>query len=178
MNEIDGIKVYLSGPMDRVEDDGVGWRQEFRLICEKAGLFFKFLDPTDKPEGVSSEVVEKYAIKEALKKGDWETASKKSRKVRHVDLRMIDNTDLYIVHIDTTIHSCGTYNELFEAESQQKPIFVIMASHHEKYDIPLWLVGIVKEKEVFEGIDECIGYLVKINKGKIKLDDRWLRIVV
>jgi len=165
--------------MDRCDDDGIEWRQEFREKCGKAGLNFKFFDPTDKPEGVAPEIgMEKYEIKKALEEGNWEYASKKSREVRHVDLRMIDNTNLYVVYIDLKIHSCGTYNEFFEAERQEKPLFVIMAPHHKKYDIPLWLVGIVKEEEVFEGVDKCVKYLQKIDDGKVKLDDRWLRISV
>jgi len=179
MSELDGIKVFLSGGMDRCADDGIGWRKELREKCLKSELNFKFLDPTDKPDGVAPETgIEKYVIKEALVKGDWEFAAEKSREVRHVDLRMIDKTDLYVVYIDLQIHACGTYNEFFEAESQHKPLFVIMAPHHKKYDIPLWLVGIVKEDEVFEGIDECVEHLKRIDDGKVKLDDRWLRISV
>jgi hypothetical protein len=64
------------------------------------------------------------------------------------------------------------------AEEQQKPQFVIMAPGFEKYDIPLWLIGIVKEDEVFAGIDDCIDHLIKIDAGEIKQDDRWLRINV
>jgi hypothetical protein len=91
---------------------------------------------------------------------------------------MIDSTNLYVVYLDLKIHACGTYNEFFEAERQEKPLFVIMAPGYKKYDIPLWLIGIIREQEVFEGIDECIDHLVKINAGEIEQDDRWLRISV
>ena len=179
MNELDGVSLYLSGSMDLAEDDGTGWRKEFREKCERAKLNFKFLDPTNKPEGFAIETgIEKYEINRALKEGDWETAAKKSREVRHVDLRMIDMANLYVVYIDLSVFAVGTFNEFFEAESQQKPLFVIMAPGYKKYDIPLWLVGIVREEEVFEGIDECIKHLVEINDGKIKQDDRWLRISI
>ncbi len=179
MNELEGIKVFLSGAMDMCSDDGVGWRQEFREKAGKAGLDFKFFDPTDKPDGVAPETgLEKHAIKQALMDGNWEFAAEQSREVRHVDLRMIDSTNLYIVHIDLNDFACGTWNEFFEAEGQQKPQFVIMADGFEKYDIPLWLVGIVREDEVFAGIDDCVAHLVEINAGRIEQDDRWLRINV
>ena len=179
MNELEGINVFLSGGMDRCSDDGIGWRKEFRKKSDEANLNFNFFDPTDKPDGVAPETgIEKYAIQKALKDGDWEFAVEKSREVRHVDLRMIDSTNLYVVYIDLGIHICGTYNELFEAERQEKPLFVIMAPQYKKHDIPLWLVGIIKEEEIFEGIDDCITHLIKINNGEIKQDDRWLRINV
>ncbi len=179
MKELDGIKVFLSGAMDRVLDDGIEWRKEFREKAEKAGLDFKYFDPTDKPDGVAPETgLEKYEIKKALMEDNWPYAQEKSREVRHVDLRMIDKTDLYVVYIDLGVHACGTYNELFVAEEHQLPLFVIMAPGYKKYDIPLWLVGIMKEEEVFEGIDGCIEYLQKINNGEVEIDDRWLRINV
>lgn len=177
MNELSGLKVFLSGAMDRVPDDGIEWRKEFKNKCDWNGLCLKFLDPTDKPDGVAPETgIEKHTIKKALMAGDWEYAAEKSREVRHVDLRMIDKCDFYVVYIDLSVHACGTYNELFEAEEQQKPIFIIMAPGYKKHDIPLWLVGIVNQEEVFEGIDECIAYLKEINDGKILMDSRWLKI--
>jgi hypothetical protein len=179
MKELEGIKVFLSGAMDRCDDDGVEWRQEFREKATAAGLGFKYFDPTDKPDGVAPEIgLEKHAIKQALIDGDWEFAAEQSREVRHVDLRMIDSTNLYIVYLDLNVHACGTYNEFFEAEYQHKPQFVIMAPGFEKYDIPLWLIGIVREDEVFAGIDDCIEHLTKINSGEIAQDERWLRINV
>ncbi len=174
---LDGIKIFLSGGIDRVSDDGIQWRAEIKQKCEE--LPFIFLDPTDKPDGLGCEVgLEKYQIKDSLKSGDWEAAQEWSRTVRHIDLRMIDKTDLYVVYIDLDSHLCGTYNELFEAESQQKPLFAIMKEPYDKTDFPGWLVSIFREEEVFNSIDECVDHLKKIYAGKIELDERWLRIMV
>ena len=177
MNNLDGIKAFLSGGIDRVEDDGTQWRQEIRQKCEDLPIIF--FDPTDKPDGLGCEVgMEKDTIKKYLRQGDWESASEWSKNVRHIDLRMIDKTDLYIIYVDLDCHLCGTYNELFEAEKQQKPLFAIMKEPYRKCDFPAWLVSIFREKEVFEGIDNCVDYLKQINNGQIKMDDRWLRINV
>ncbi len=179
MNELEGLKIFLSGGIDRVPDDGIQWREEIKQKCETIKLPFIFLDPTDKPDGLGCEVgLEKYKIKNHLNNGNWEEASEWSRNVRHIDLRMIDKTDLYIVYIDLDSHLCGTYNELFEAENQQKPLFAIMKSPYTKKDFPGWLVSIFREEEVFNSVDECVDYLNKINNGQIKIDNRWLRINV
>ncbi len=176
---LDGIKIFLSGGIDRVADDGIQWREEIKEKCEFLGLPCKFLDPCDKPKGLGCEVgLEKHKIKEYLADGDWEAAQEWSRNVRHIDLRMIDKTDLYIVYIDLDAHLCGTYNELFEAEDQQKPLFAIMKAPYTKKDFPGWLVSIFKEEEVFDSIDECVKYLQKAYAGEIELDERWLRIMV
>ena len=55
-HDLDGLTAFLSGPIDRVDDDGVGWRKELRKKCKNAKLPLKFFDPTDKPEGLGSEV--------------------------------------------------------------------------------------------------------------------------
>ena len=34
--------------------------------------------------------------------------------------------------------------------------------------------GIVKHQEIFNSVDECVEYLEKLDKGKIKLDERWI----
>ena len=177
MTQLDGIKIFLSGGIDRVEDDGIQWREEIRKKCED--LPFIFLDPTDKPDGLGCEVgLEKHKIKEYLADGDWAAASEWSHNVRHIDLRMVDKTDLYIVYIDLDAHLCGTYNELFEAEDQQKPLFAIMKEPYTKKDFPGWLVSIFREEEVFNSIDDCVEYLEKIYAGEVELDERWLRILV
>ena len=28
LNELEGMRCFISGPIDRVDDDGVGWRNE------------------------------------------------------------------------------------------------------------------------------------------------------
>lgn len=177
MKELDKLKIFLSGGIDRVEDDGFGWRIEIRKRCQESGLPFIFLDPTDKPKGLGCEVgVEKYKIKEYLDKDDWDAASEWSRNVRHIDLRMIDRTELFIIYIDLDAHLCGSYNELFEAERQQKPLFAIMKPPYKRSDFPAWLVSIFRKEEVFEGVEACVEYLKKVNNGKVELDERWLRI--
>jgi len=40
-------RVYLAGPIDHADDDGVAWRQKLTPYLKKMGL--TILDPTDKP---------------------------------------------------------------------------------------------------------------------------------
>ena len=178
MNDnLKGVKVFLSAGIDRVKDDGVGWRKELRKKCKKAKLPISFFDPTDKPKGLGSEVGdEKLRIQKLMKNGKWEQAKSDVKIFRRYDLRMVDHSHLYIIYIDLKVHYCGTYDEFNVAERQGKPIFVIMAPGYSKYDIPSWTVASINEDEVFESIDECVEHLKLINEGKILMDRRWVMI--
>jgi len=177
MHDLNGITVFLSGPIDRVDDDGVGWRKELRRKCKKASLPLKFFDPTDKPEGLGSEVGdEKMRIQRLMKQGKWEQAQNEVRIFRRYDLRMVDHSHLYIIYIDLNVYACGTWDEFNVAERQGKPLFVIMAPGQSKYEIPSWAIASVNEDEVFEGVDECVEHLKLLHEGKISFDRRWVKI--
>ncbi len=177
INNLDGMKLFLSGGIDRDPDNGVKWRKEFRKKCKKAKLPVDFFDPTDKPKGLGSEIGdEKLRIQRLMKQGKWEQAKNEVKIFRRYDLRMVDHCHLYIIYIDLNFYACGSWNEFNVAEIQKKPIFVIMAPGFSKYDIPSWAVASVNEDEVFEGIDECVEHLKLINEGKILMDRRWVMI--
>ena len=177
MMKLDGIRCVLSGGIDRVRDDGIVWRKNIKKRCAEEGLNIKFFDPCDKPNGLGSEVgVEKKKVKELLISGRWQEAREFVRTFRHYDLRAIDWSDFVIVKIDIDAHLCGTYNEVFLAESQRKPIFVIMGDNQKKEDIPSWLVAFINEWKIFETEEECVRYLIQINLGAVQLDERWVKI--
>ena len=177
MEDLDGVKIYLSGPIDRVDDDGIMWRKDFKKRCRLNKLPVDFLDPTDKPEWLGSEVgEEKDRVKKLMKDGKWEMAKQQAQYFRHIDLRMVDTCHLFVVWIDVNCHMCGTYDELFTAEDQRKPLLAIMAPGQSKWDIPSWLVSIFNEDEVFENVAECVEHLKLLHKGKITFDDRWIKI--
>jgi hypothetical protein len=177
INKLNGIIAFLSGGIDRCQDDGIGWRKELKRKCKKAKLPLTFFDPTDKPEGLGSEVQdEKKRIQKLMKQGKWKQAQSEVKVFRRYDLRMVDHSHLYIIYVDLKVNYCGTWDEFNVAERQGKPLFVIMAPGQSKYDIPSWAVASVNEDEVFEGIDECVEHLKLLNDEKILLDRRWVKI--
>ena len=172
-----GMTAFLSGGIDRCDDDGVGWRRDLRMKCKRKKLPLSFFDPTDKPKILGSEIGdEKSRIKKLMRKGKWKQTQNEVKTFRRYDLRMVDHSHLYIIYIDLSIHYCGTWDEFNVAERQNKPIFVIMAPGYSKYDIPSWAVASVNEDEVFEGVDECVEHLKLLNEGKMFFDKRWVKI--
>ena len=176
-NNLEGITIFLSGGIDRCSDDGVGWRKELKRRCKQNKLPVTFLDPTDKPKHLGSEIgEEKIRIQKLMKQGKWVQAQNEVKTFRRYDLRMVDACHLFIVYIDLGVHYCGTYDEFNTAERQGKPLFVIMAPGQSKYEIPSWLIASVNEDEVFESITDCVEHLKLLNEGKIIFDRRWVKI--
>lgn len=176
-NLLKDMKFFMSGPIDRVSDDGVKWRRMLKSKCKKEGLKIKFLDPTDKPKGIGSEIGdEKIRIKKLMSQKKWEQAQNEVKRFRRYDLRMVDMCHCFIIYININVHMCGSYDELNTAERQNKPIFVIMADGQSKYEIPTWLVASINEGEVFENIDDLVEHLKLLDNGKITFDRRWVKI--
>lgn len=176
MNYLFNTVSYLCGPIDRAIDDGVSWRKDIREKCNEKKFNIIFLDPTDKPKHIGQEIgEEKTKLRRLLENDEWDEARKVATKIRHYDLRMVDTCNFVIIYIDINIHLCGSYDEMFTAERQKKPILVIM--NQKKNQIPAWLVSFVRPEEIFESIDECVEYLQKIDNGNIELDDRWVKLI-
>ena len=178
MNKLEGKRYVLSGGIDRESDDGVVWRKYIREECVKRGINIIPFDPCDKPNGLGSEIgVEKTKVRELINNDKWKEAKEYVKTFRHYDLRAIDWSDFVIVKIDINSHICGSYDEIFLAERELKPIFVIMGEGQTKYDIPTWLISFINEYEIFNNEDECIDYLEKINNGEMLLDERWVNLI-
>ena len=172
-----GATCFLSGPIDRVADDGVQWRLYIREKAEEMDLGLSFFDPCDKPEGLGCEIgVEKTKVQDLIRDGKWDEAQEFVKTFRRYDLRGVDTSDFVIVKVDLDVHMCGTYDELFTAEREQKPVLVIMGKGQKKEDIPTWLVAFIRPEEIFETEDECLEYLDKLNKGELEFDRRWVPI--
>ncbi len=183
MNILDGklcgMRAFISGPIDRVVDDGVVWRNNIKKLCKDRDIPIIFLDPCDKPEALGQEIGEEKHRMEKLKglgKEAWIEAQKEVKKFKRIDYRMVDMCDIYIVYIDINIHMCGSYFEFKVAEEERKPILAILSEGMKKADLPTWLVDLVNYDEIFLKVEECVDYLEQINKGTICFDDRLIKV--
>jgi len=170
---LDMSVAYLPGAMQFAEDRGVGWRRYLIAECHTKDINIRFLDPTNKVKGMNIEDEMAYTD-ECRQKEDWDALAAGVHAYRREDLRCVDYADFMIAAIDTTIHQCGTYDEIFLAERQHKPILAIINGGKKK--APDWLFDVVRHQEMFESVEECVEHLDRINKGEIKLDGRWVLI--
>lgn len=172
MNRLKGMRAYLGGAMDRVPDGGVGWRRSVGQWLRNRGVIT--LDPSDKPIDIGIEEIEDRKVRHArVAAGDFEPVVAEMKKIRCVDLRMVDLSDFLVINLDLEVHACGTYEELFLANRQKKPI--ILRIEQGKRKCPDWLFGTLPHEHMFDCWHHVHEYLRRINgDAGVTHDKRWM----
>ena len=174
MNKLKGSRAYLAGPIDYCTEDGVAWRRDITIDLRSIGVIV--LDPTEKPVtnlgDIPSEIgKEKERTKRLKESGQFDELKVIAKKIRNIDLRMTDISDFLIVYLDLKIPMCGTWEELFNANRQKKPIIVFTDGG--PYGAPLWLHGTLDHNYIFHNLAQVKRYIYDINDGTVKMDGRW-----
>jgi len=171
MNRLKNQRVYLAGAMDRVKDRGNGWRDNITPFLEDLGVVV--FNPIKKPSIVGKEDSETHKLKIKLKKEqNYKDLSALMKTIRSVDLRLVDISDFLIVNLDLDIHPCGTYEEIFWANRQKKPIIVHMEQG--KQSAPDWLFGTIPHEMIFSSWFNVKEYLLTIHShSQINTFNRW-----
>lgn len=171
MNRLAFSRAYLCGAMDRVKDGGIGWRQHLRH--ELADLQINWLDPTCKPIDIGKEDPEsRRMLQEAKQRGDFDYIHQTVKVIRYVDLRMVDICDWVVASIDLDVHACGTYEEIFLANRQKKPVLIHVRQG--KREAPGWLFGTFPHQHIFGSWGEVIQYVQHITSGiEVERFNRW-----
>ena len=167
-------RVYLAGPIDHADDDGVSWRQKLSPYLKKMGL--TILDPTDKPVSQCryNEIgAEKDQIMKLKKLKRWDELRNLAKEIVLVDLRMVEVSDFMIAYIDKDIHLCGTYDEIFESLRRRKPTLIVHKGG--KAEMSMWLRGKMNHNFIFDSFDELYEYLEALHDGTVEPDyTRWV----
>lgn len=168
---------YLAGPIDFLDDRGVGFRFELKTKLMEIGLSKNMiLDPTDKPvtyDGYKDFDTEKEYYYNLRKLGQWDELEKMCQMTMHVDLRLVDKSDVIIAVLNPTIPMFGTIHEIVAARQQKKPVLIIDPRGREGTSI--WAIGLVGYKNIFKTIDEVIEFLSCVFTGKMTVDnEEWL----
>jgi hypothetical protein len=171
-NRLKGLRGYLCGAMDRVADGGTEWR--IKLQEKLSDLEIIWLDPTSKPINIGLEDSENRIYRRKCKQsGNYDAVNADIRVIRNVDLRMVDLSDFLIVCIDLTVHQCGTYEELFLANREKKPIVTMVVQG--KQWCPDWLIGTIPHEMIFSSWNEVHQYLRHVaHDPVIRTFKRWL----
>jgi hypothetical protein len=170
-NRLKGQIFYLGGPIDRVEGHGVEWREDIQTFIWnelEAGVF----NPCDKPIfwGVEDEDSRRWRRQSVIDAATlaaaghiheankiYEAVYENMKDVVASDLRGVDTSHALILHIDTDIHMCGSYNEQAWGCLLKKP--VVIHCKQGKVGIPDWLFGICRHEMMFGTWDEVKDYL-------------------
>lgn len=164
-------RVYLAGAMDRVLDRGSTWRDQITPFLEELGVVV--FNPIKKPTSIGQEDEQVQILKNSYKRDhDYDKLSDLMKTIRSVDLRLVDISDFLIVNLDLDTHPCGTYEEIFWANLQKKPIIIHMVQGKQK--APDWLFGTIPHQTIFPSWDDLKKYLHQIHtSSKINTFNRW-----
>jgi hypothetical protein len=89
--------------------------------------------------------------------GNYEAVRKEMLWIRRVDLRLVHLADFLIVHLDKSLPTCGTWEEIAWANQEKKPILIHYAQG--KRQAPLWLFGMIPHEMLFSTWEEMSSYL-------------------
>jgi len=170
MNRLFGMRTYLVGAMDRVEDGGSEWREKLEPELNKLGVVV--FNPCNKAIPLANEdEVSRIRRRKYKSAGAYNSAVEEMKEIRNVDLRMVDISDFIIVNIDLDVHACGTYEEITTANRQKKPIIVRVKQG--KSHTPDWLLGMLGSSHdmIFSTWEEVLGYLGEVNSCSPHLVD-------
>ncbi len=163
---------YLVGPIEAEADCGVSWRNY--LIKELAECNFSWLNPCDKKFVKDTHETGDYQkrLKEMRANGQYDELAKELRLIRIYDLSMCDRSDFIIFYFDDEKLTCGSWEEIFSANSNKRPIFFISKNGIDK--IPLWMFGCIPHKYFYSSLDSAIKTIKDIDSGVKEMDsDRW-----
>lgn len=173
MGVLDNSIAYLSGAIENARNHGISWREEIVQKIHEAGINLGFIDPCDKGDKVLGEIgKEREKLVQAKIDGDFETVTEHMKEIRHWDLRAVDAANVMILGLDPDVPTCGTWDEVFEAEDQKIPILAIIKGGPAR--APDWLFATMDYKLMFSTIDECVDYIKKVDTGEIEVDKKWL----
>jgi hypothetical protein len=160
LNRLKNLYCYLSGPIDEATDNGVGWREDITPFLEDMGV--KVLNPLAHSFVGADKIPEKRKkMKILLENEKFEELHQEMKDLVHMDLRSVDLASFVICNYDSTIHMCGTYEEIFSCNLSVKPCLLV----HKKPRCQLssWMYGRFPPDHFFSSWDDLREYLRKIN---------------
>jgi hypothetical protein len=164
------VRSYLVGQMQYF--NGAPWRDIVQAELEKMGVvvfnpyFHPFINSVSEDNNATAK------LKELVSQNKYDEAAVIVKKIRGEDLRMVDLCDFVFCYINPKFPTCGAWEELFWANRMKKPIFLVIEGG--KKEVPLWLLGALPHKYIYDDIDSAIKMLKNIHTGKTPIDsDRW-----
>lgn len=182
MNLLKGCRVYLAGPVEKV-DDNSSWREYIRPILGNMGLIV--WDPLIKPEWFVQECGCELTAEEQrrdlqlfedsskdlfVKPDEVYAAYIRSEVARKTCLRLVSSCDFAICSVGGM--TVGTFEELSKMSSQGKPIIFLHNSG--KLD-SCWRYVQFKNAIHKYSSTEITDYLTKVDNGTQQVDNKqWI----
>lgn len=168
MNRLRGMSCYLSGPIDFAENLGAPWRNTITPILEEKGV--RVMDPLKHQYHGTGELdnEKRPRMDELLQSGKFEELYQEMKEVIHWDLRSVDLADFLIVNYDNSVHMCGTYEEIFTANRQSKPVLLVLSCP--RTELSKWMHGRFPPSHMFDTWEDLHSYLRIVDE-----DPNWMK---
>jgi nucleoside 2-deoxyribosyltransferase len=151
---------------------GRDWRKE---VTEKlAPLNILCFNPYEKPfmKDVEEDEASRQEMETWMKTKQYDRVTEKMKTVRAYDLNLVDRSDFIVAHLVPDVASWGSAEEIVTAVREKKPVFISMEGGKAK--TPLWMLGMLPHKFIYNNLDEVIEMLYAIDNGSKPIDsDRW-----
>lgn len=166
-------KCYTIGAMEYA--DGSNWRTtvESVLTPRNITVFNPYTKPFINDSDESPDV--RVRMRAAMKAGRYDEVTEWARTIRRFDLNLVDRSDFIITYIIPSTASWGTAEELSTAVASRKPIFTVIEGGIK--NTPLWLMGQLKHKYLYDDIDQVLEMLKQIDDGKYPIDSPSWRLL-
>jgi len=163
-------RCYLIGHMQY--SDGRGWRDIVKNSLGDKNI--TFFDPYHKPfvHEIPEDENARGEMDRWMETEQYDLVQQRMWHVRSHDLRLCDICDFFIAHLIPEKASWGSAEEITTVIRQKKPLFLSIEGGKKK--TPLWLMGIMPHKYIYNNIDEIMQTVQYIDEGIIKMSsDRW-----
>jgi len=169
--------VYLAGPIQYAKDGGVSWREQVTEQMVDIGIKEShILNPCNKPLNnfAGDDLDSNIEFLDKLRDEDrWDEIERIAKHTIRIDLRLVDKSDLLYIHLNPTIPTVGTIDEISIACGQKKPIIVVIPGGLK--NASYWLLGRIGSKSIFASDEDAISYLNDVMHGRRVIDaKKWL----
>jgi hypothetical protein len=169
-NLLEKTKTYLVGHMQYVS--GRNWRE---YVTEKLSpLGITCFDPYKKPfiKDVEEDEASRQDMETWMRTKQYDRVTERMKMVRAYDLNLVDRSDFIIAHLVPEVASWGSAEEVTLAVREKKPVFISMEGGKSK--TPLWMLGMLPHKYIYDSVDEIIEMIYAIDSENKEIDsDRW-----
>lgn len=162
---------YMVGPIDKCPNGGVQWRKDLTPWLEEKNIVV--LDPNNKPFlGLPKEESTIRGEIQILKlERKFQEIKDKFGYIRTCDLRMVDKADFIIARMDSSIPTCGSYEEIFWANRMKHPVLYWQTDGLE--NVPNWIIFTLPPEHIFLSLAELKDYLNRVDQGLEPSLNRW-----
>ena len=169
-NLLEKTKTYLVGHMQYVS--GRNWRE---YVTEKLSpLGITCFDPYKKPfiKDVEEDEASRQDMETWMRTKQYDRVTERMKMIRAYDLNLVDRSDFIIAHLVPEVASWGSAEEVTLAVREKKPVFISMEGGKSK--TPLWMLGMLPHKYIYDSVDEIIEMIYAIDSENKEIDsDRW-----